>query len=246
MRLIPSIDLRGGRCVRLLKGDFDAETRYAAEPLALVRHYRELGARWLHIVDLDGARAGRLAHRDLIGAMAAEPGIRLQVGGGLRTRAVIDDLFALGVARAVVGSAALEQADEVAGWLGELGPERVCLAFDARLDPDGTPRLQARGWLEATRWSLWEAVARFAPAGLHHVLCTDIARDGALAGPNIALYAEAVRRCPTIQWQASGGVADVADLAALAAAGCAAAISGKALLENRLPPKELLPFLPSD
>jgi phosphoribosylformimino-5-aminoimidazole carboxamide ribotide isomerase len=246
MRLIPSIDLRGGRCVRLLKGDFDAETRYAAEPLALVRHYRELGARWLHIVDLDGARDGRLAHRELIGAMAAEPGISLQVGGGLRTRTVIDDLFALGVARAVVGSAALEQAEAVTGWLAELGPERLCLAFDARLDSDGTPRLQSRGWLEATRWSLWDAVARFAPAGLRHVLCTDIDRDGALSGPNTALYAEAVRRCPGIQWQASGGVAGIADLAALAATGCAAAISGKALLENRLPPKELLPFLPSD
>jgi phosphoribosylformimino-5-aminoimidazole carboxamide ribotide isomerase len=246
MRLIPSIDLRGGRCVRLLKGDFAAETRYAAEPLALVRHYRALGARWLHIVDLDGARDGRLAHRELIAAMAAEPDIRLQVGGGLRSRAVIDDLLALGVARAVIGSAALEQPEAVASWLGELGPERVCLAFDARLDPDDTPRLQSRGWLEATRWSLWEAVARFAPAGLRHVLCTDIDRDGALSGANTSLYTEAVHRCPDIEWQASGGVASTADLVALAAAGCAAAISGKALLENRLPATELLPFLPSD
>ena len=246
MRLIPSIDLRNGRCVRLYKGDFGAETRYEAEPLALVRRYRELGARWLHIVDLDGARDGRLAHRELIATLAAEPGIRLQVGGGLRTRLVVDDLLSLGVARAVVGSAALERPDEVSGWLRELGPERVCLAFDARLDAGGTPILQARGWLEATRWSLWDAVARFAPAGLRHVLCTDIDRDGALAGPNTALYAEAARRAPGIQWQASGGVAGIADLAALAAAGCAAAISGKALLENRLPPKELLPFLPSD
>jgi phosphoribosylformimino-5-aminoimidazole carboxamide ribotide isomerase len=246
MRLIPSIDLRGGRCVRLLKGDFDAETRYAAEPLALVRHYRGLGARWLHIVDLDGARDGRLAHRELIAAMAAEPGIRVQVGGGLRTRAVVDDLLTLGVGRAVVGSAALEQPDEVAGWLRELSAERVCLAFDARIDHEGTPRLQSRGWLEATRWSLWDAIERFAPAGLRHVLCTDIDRDGALTGPNTALYAEGVRRCPGIAWQASGGVSHIADLAALAAAGCAAAISGKALLENRLPAQELLPFLPSD
>jgi phosphoribosylformimino-5-aminoimidazole carboxamide ribotide isomerase len=246
MRLIPSIDLRGGRCVRLLKGDFDAETRYAAEPLALVRHYRDIGARWLHIVDLDGARDGRLAHRELISAMAAEPGIQIQVGGGLRSRIVVDDLFTLGVGRAVVGSAALEDPDEVAVWLRELGPERVCLAFDARLDRDGTPRLQARGWREATHWSLWEAIERYVPAGLRHVLCTDIDRDGALTGPNTALYAEGVRRCPGIAWQASGGVSGIADLAALADAGCAAAISGKALLENRLPPKELLPFLPSD
>jgi len=246
MRLIPSIDLRNGRCVRLYKGDFGTETRYEAEPLALVRRYRDFGARWQHIVDLDGARDGRLAHRELIAALAAEPGVRLQVGGGLRTRAVVDDLLSLGVARAVVGSAALEQPDEVAGWLRELGPERICLAFDARLDPDGTPRLQSRGWLEATQWSLWQAVERFAPAGLRHVLCTDIERDGALAGPNAALYAEAARRFPAIHWQASGGVSSVADLATLAAAGAAAAISGKALLEDRLPEEELQPFLPSD
>lgn len=246
MRLIPAIDLRGGRCVRLLMGDFEAETRYAAEPLALVRHYRGIGARWLHVVDLDGARDGQLVHRELIAAMAAEPGIRLQVGGGLRSRAVVDDLFTLGVARAVIGSAALEQPEEVLAWLRELGPERLCLAFDARLDSDGTPRLQARGWLEATHWSLWQALERFAPAGLCHVLCTDIARDGALTGPNTALYAEAVRRWPALQWQASGGVAGAADLAALAAAGCAAAISGRALLEHRMPARELLPFLPSD
>jgi len=246
MRLIPSIDLRNGRCVRLYKGDFGTETRYEAEPLALVRRYRDFGARWQHIVDLDGARDGRLAHRELIAALAAEPGVRLQVGGGLRTRAVVDDLLSLGVARAVVGSAALEQPDEVAGWLRELGPERICLAFDARLDADGTPRLQSRGWLEATQWSLWQAVERFAPAGLRHVLCTDIERDGALAGPNAALYAEAARRFPAIHWQASGGVSSVADLATLAAAGAAAAISGKALLEDRLPVEELQPFLPSD
>jgi phosphoribosylformimino-5-aminoimidazole carboxamide ribotide isomerase len=246
MRLIPSIDLRGGRCVRLYKGDFGAETRYEPEPLALVRRYRDFGARWLHIVDLDGARDGRLAHRELIATLAAEPGVRLQVGGGLRTRAVVDDLLSLGVARAVVGSAALEQPDEVSTWLRELGPERVCLAFDARLDHDGTPRLQSRGWLEATPWSLWQAVERFTPAGLRHVLCTDIDRDGALAGPNASLYAEAARRCPAIQWQASGGVSSIADLATLAGAGAAAAISGKALLEGRLPEQELQPFLPSD
>jgi phosphoribosylformimino-5-aminoimidazole carboxamide ribotide isomerase len=246
MRLIPSIDLRNGRCVRLYKGDFGAETRYEAEPLALVRRYRDLGARWLHIVDLDGARDGRLAHRELIATLAAEPGVRLQVGGGLRTRAVVDDLLSLGVQRAVVGSAALEQPEAVAGWLRELGPERICLAFDARLDNSGTPVLQARGWLEATKWTLWQALERYAPAGLRHVLCTDIERDGALAGPNTALYAEAARRAPAIQWQASGGVSSIADLAALAASGAAAAISGKALLENRLPEKELQPFLPSD
>jgi len=114
-----------------------------------------------------------------------------------------------------------------------------------RLDAGGVPRLQTRGWREATAQSLWDVIEPFAPAGLRHVLCTDIARDGALTGPNVALYAEAQRRFPHIQWQASGGIARGADLAALAATGVAAAISGKALLEERISIEELRLFLPN-
>jgi phosphoribosylformimino-5-aminoimidazole carboxamide ribotide isomerase len=241
--LIPSIDLRGGRCVRLLKGDFAAETRYEFEPTELLRRYRQLGASWLHIVDLDGARDGLLANRTVIAALAAQPDIALQVGGGVRSREVAADLLRLGVARVVVGSAAVEAADEVAAWLAEFGPERLCLAFDVRLDAAGAPLLQTRGWRQSTPLSLWEGVERYLAAGLRHVLCTDIERDGALAGPNVGLYREAAARYPQLRWQASGGVAEMANLHALAAAGAAAAISGKALLEDRLPLEELRPFL---
>jgi phosphoribosylformimino-5-aminoimidazole carboxamide ribotide isomerase len=245
MLLIPSIDLRGGRCVRLLKGDFDAETRYELEPHELLLRYRQLGAAWLHVVDLDGARDGRLANRSLINTLASQRAVKLQVGGGVRSVAIIDDLFAHGVERVVIGSAAAEQPTEVAGWLEHYGPERICLAFDVKLDEQGVPLLQTRGWRQSTTQSLWEAVERFVPAGLRHVLCTDIDRDGALSGPNVALYAEAVRRLPHIRWQASGGVASAADLNTLAISGVAAAISGKALLEERINPSELRPFLPN-
>jgi phosphoribosylformimino-5-aminoimidazole carboxamide ribotide isomerase len=245
MQLIPSIDLRGGRCVRLLKGDFSNETRYEIDPLALLQRYHALGARWLHIVDLDGARAGLLANRHLIASLAAEGSIALQVGGGVRSRAVVADLLGAGVARVVVGSAAVDTPEAVESWLQHYGPERVCLAFDVRLDGERVPRLYTRGWLEATRLSLWEAIERFALAGLKHVLCTDIDRDGALSGPNIALYAECAHRYPQLHWQASGGVAGCADLQALAATGASAAISGKALLEQRMSIEELRPFLPA-
>lgn len=243
MRLIPSIDLRGGRCVRLLKGDFDAETRYDADPRDLLRGYRAQGADWLHIVDLDGARDGQLANRALIGELAAMSDVRLQVGGGVRSAAVIDDLLGAGVARVVVGSAAVDAPAETAAWLRKYGADRVCLGFDVALDSGGTPRLRTHGWRTATARSLWEAVDEFLPAGLQHVLCTDIARDGALGGPNVALYAEAARRYPQIAWQASGGVSNAADLAQLAASGAAAAISGKALLEKRITAEELQPYL---
>ncbi len=245
MLLIPSIDLRGGRCVRLLKGDFAAETRYEYEPHELLQRYRQLGASWLHVVDLDGARDGALANRGVIADLATQQAVRLQVGGGIRTLADLTALFAAGVARVVVGSAAVERPDEVRGWLRQFGPERVCLAFDVRLDAGGVARLRTRGWRQATDVVLWQAVADFEPAGLRHVLCTDIERDGALQGPNLELYAEAVRRHPAIAWQASGGVAAAADLGALAGVGVAAAISGKALLEERIAAEEMRPFLPN-
>lgn len=243
MRLIPSIDLRGGRCVRLLRGDFAAETRYDYEPHELLARYRALGATWLHIVDLDGARDGRLANRDVIVSLASQKAVNLQVGGGLRALAVVDDLLRQGVDRAVIGSAAIEQPDEVAGWIARFGAERVCLALDVRLDANGAPLLQTRGWTQGTQRTLWDVVESFLAAGLKHVLCTDVDRDGALEGPNTTLYAEALRRYPQIEWQASGGVRDARDLVTLDALGMAAAVSGKALLEQRMTAAELAPFL---
>jgi phosphoribosylformimino-5-aminoimidazole carboxamide ribotide isomerase len=245
MLLIPSIDLRGGQCVRLLRGDFAAETRYAVDAPSLLARYRALGASWLHVVDLDGARDGHSGNRALIGTLAGQSGLALQVGGGVRSATVIEELLGAGVARVVVGSAAVEQPALVAAWLRTHGPERICLAFDVRLDAQSVPRLHTRGWRTASTRTLWECVAEFTPHGLKHVLCTDIERDGALGGPNLALYAEALQRHPTLQWQASGGIASAADLAALAALGVPAAISGKALLEERIDPSELRPFLPN-
>ena len=244
MELIPSIDLRGGKCVRLLQGDFKRETRYQFAPHELLLRYRNMGARWLHVVDLDGARDGRLANRDILLALASQSALLLQVGGGIRRRAVVDDLLAHGVDRAIVGSAAVENDDEVRAWLAHYGPEKIGLAFDVKMDDDNVPRVQTRGWTQATQLTLWEAVQGFLAAGLRHVLCTDVARDGALGGPNIELYAQAQRRFPQISWQASGGVREVADLEALARLGIAATISGKALIEERLRPEDLGPWLP--
>jgi phosphoribosylformimino-5-aminoimidazole carboxamide ribotide isomerase len=247
MRLIPAIDLRGGQCVRLLQGRFDAETVYASDPAEVLDRYLALGARVIHVVDLDGARDGSQGNREAIRRLAARaaPAAVIQVGGGVRTRAVADELLALGAARVVVGSVAVTQPDEVAAWLGDLGPEHVVLAFDVRLDAGGTPRLATHGWERQTQTSLWDAVERFLPAGLLHVLCTDVSRDGALTGPNVELYAEAARRFAGIAWQASGGVSAASELHALAATGVAAVISGRALLEGRLTPGELVPFLPA-
>ena len=245
MELIPAIDLRGGRCVRLVRGDFAAETRYPVTPEELYERFTGLGARWLHVVDLDGARAGAPAHRDTIEALARLGRLRLQVGGGLRTREALEQTLGSGVARVIVGSLAVTDPARVASWLRELGPESVVLAFDVRLDSAGTPRIATHGWAQQSPVVLWDAVEGFLAAGLRHVLCTDVDRDGLMAGPNIELYLDAVRRFPLIEWQASGGIRDAADLRALADGGAAAAVSGRALLEERLKPAELRPFLPA-
>jgi phosphoribosylformimino-5-aminoimidazole carboxamide ribotide isomerase len=243
--LIPAIDLRNGHCVRLLRGDFDAETRYHADPRDLLARYREMGADWLHIVDLDGARTGGRANRDIIAELAAQHAVRLQVGGGVRDTAAVDAAFAAGIARVVVGSAAVTQVGQVREWLRDYGPDRIVLAFDVRLDSNDEPRVAIHGWREQSQRSLWSAVGDYADSGLLHVLCTDVSRDGALQGPNVELYAAAVRRFPGIEWQASGGIRDARDLHALSAVGAAAAISGKALLDGLIPAEELTPFLPN-
>jgi phosphoribosylformimino-5-aminoimidazole carboxamide ribotide isomerase len=245
MQLIPAIDLRDGHCVRLLHGDFDAETRYATDAQTLLAKYRDLGADWLHVVDLDGARGGLPDNRAMVLQLAAQKAVKLQVGGGLRNTAALTQMLDAGVARVVVGSAALAQVEQVQAWLKHFGPERLTLAFDVCVDDNGAPRVMTHAWQRQSALDLWSAVDHYTASNLRHVLCTDVGRDGALTGPNLSLYDEAVRRYPQIEWQASGGIRNAHDLHALAETGAAAAISGKALLENLIPFEELQPFLPN-
>jgi len=243
MRLIPAMDLKAGRCVRLYKGDFADETRYPIEPQALLDKYRQLGADWLHVVDLDGAQNLGSDNRSQILALAALGSIKLQVGGGLRNTAAVARMLDGGAARVVIGSAAVLQVEQVQAWMQHFGPERLTLAFDVRIAAGDEPRVAIHGWQQQSVVTLWNAIEKFVEHGLKHVLCTDVDRDGALGGPNLELYDQAVRRHPQIEWQASGGIRDAADLLALRQTGAAAAISGKALLEDRIPSGDLQPFL---
>ena len=243
MLLIPSIDLRGGHCVRLLKGEFHAETRYEVDPLELLNRYADAGVRWLHLVDLDGARDGTPGNRELIARMAGQSRVRIQLGGGLRSRELAEAALAAGVSRVVIGSAAVEGPAMLRALLEKHGAEAVCLAIDVRVDETGVPRVRTKGWVQEHALSLWELLASFSDTPLKHVLCTDISRDGALSGPGFDLYTEALRRFPRIAWQASGGIRSADDLARLDAMGMAAAVSGKALLEGRISMEELQPYL---
>lgn len=242
MLLIPAIDIRNGRCVRLFQGDFAQETRYDVDAVELAAGYAAQGAPWLHVVDLDGAERGSPVSLSLVERIGQRAKLSIQLGGGIRTEEDLEAALRV-VQRVVIGSLAVKEPDTVMRWLDTYGGERLTLALDVRLDDDGVPRLATHGWTEASQMSLWDAIDRYTPAGLRHVLCTDVARDGALTGPNIDLYARIKARAPQIALQASGGVRGVADLEKLAEIGIDSAISGKALLEGRLTAKEMEPFL---
>ena len=236
MQLYPAIDLRSGRVVRLLQGNFDRETRYATDAVELAKHYEAEGATWLHVVDLDGAKgdvAGSIENLTLIEEIARATNLKIQTGGGVRSEADVRVRFGAGVARVVLGSVAVRTPDIAKQWREIFGAEKLALALDARADPFGIYRVHAAGWQEAAEVELFECVARFAAAGFRHALVTDIALDGMMAGPNVALYVKLKAISAELQIQASGGVSNLMDLRALNANGIGGVIIGKALLEGK-------------
>ncbi|MEL7537625.1 MAG: 1-(5-phosphoribosyl)-5-[(5-phosphoribosylamino)methylideneamino]imidazole-4-carboxamide isomerase [Pseudomonadota bacterium] len=243
MLIIPAIDVKDGRCVRLYQGRFDAVTDYSGDGVAIARRYADFGARALHIVDLDGAANGVPGNTAMIRDIINATDMDVQVGGGVRSRAVALEYFEAGVTRVVVGSIAVTDTAEVADWLVEFGPDRIVLALDVRIDDDGVAYVTTHGWTRASGERVDDLVARFRDAGLKHVLCTDVSRDGAMAGPNLALYEALATQHPQIHLQASGGVRGANDLADLAATGATAAIVGKALLDGQIGAEELGPYL---
>ncbi len=233
MILYPAIDLRAGVCVRLMHGRFDRVTEYDADPAARLATFAEAGAEWIHVVDLDGAEAGRAVQHALIGDLARSGGVRIQSGGGVRAVEDLQRLLDAGVARVVVGSLAVTKPDLVAGWLARFGAEALTLAFDVRVGEDGVPVPSLKGWTQAADLDLWAALDRYPADLLTHILVTDVGRDGALTGPNLDLLAEVGLRRPDLRLQASGGVSSLDDLHALKAMGADGAIVGRALYEGR-------------
>lgn len=240
MIIYPAIDLRGGRVVRLTEGKFDQEKSYGDDPLAVARGFKAAGATWLHVVDLDGAKDPAKRQTALVEKLARDSGLRVQTGGGIRDEAQVATLLQAGVQRVIIGSLAVRSPDLVRGWLTRFGPERIILSPDVRLDAAGIPRIAAAGWQETTGVALDDLLNGYLPAGLVHILCTDISRDGRLTGPNSALYAQLVKRFPDLQIQASGGVSSLDDLRTLQTTGVAGAIVGRALYENKFTLREAL------
>jgi phosphoribosylformimino-5-aminoimidazole carboxamide ribotide isomerase len=234
MIIYPAMDLIGGRVVRLKQGRFDEVTHYPVGPAEALRQFAEAGAEWAHVVDLDGARAGRPVQHELIADLAAAAPLRLQVAGGVRESEQLARMFDAGVARVVVGSLAVSDPETVRGWIGEFGPDRIVLSLDVRLT-NGVPRVAVSGWTEDSGLSLWDVAELYPEA--RHFLITDIGRDGMLLGPNVELYENIARRLPNASVQASGGISSLADLARLPTDG---AIIGRALWEGQISIEEAL------
>jgi phosphoribosylformimino-5-aminoimidazole carboxamide ribotide isomerase len=237
--LIPAIDLKGGHCVRLQQGRMEDATDYGDDPAAMALHWQAQGATRLHLVDLDGAFAGKPANRTAIEAVCAQMTIPVQLGGGLRTIEAIESTLKLGVGRVILGSIAVAEPELVVAACAEF-PGQICVGIDAR-----NGMVAVHGWDDVTDVSALDLARRFEDAGVSAIIYTDIARDGMLSGPNIeeTLHLAQAISIPVI---ASGGIADMAQVTALAAhydAGIAGAITGRAIYEGTLDVKTAIETL---
>jgi phosphoribosylformimino-5-aminoimidazole carboxamide ribotide isomerase len=223
--ILPAIDLRGGRCVRLYQGDYGRETVFGEDPVAMARHWERLGAAWLHVVDLDGARAGQPMQLELIATLAAAVGVPVQVGGGLRSLRDVESALAAGASRVVLGTAAIGDGparDFRLACLEKHGP-RVVVGLDARAG-----QLAVRGWTETTGLDAFAFAQRLQTEGFGRLVYTDVERDGALSGPNLD-HLRRLAGSSQLAVVASGGVGSLADLIEVQKTGAEGAIVGLAL-----------------
>ena len=238
-QVIPAIDLRGGRVVRLRQGDYARETVLPGDPVELAQGYADAGAQWLHVVDLDGARSGRFANLAVIEAIVRTGALKVQAGGGVRTTDDLRRLYSVGVARVVVGSVAVQNPYATAIWISQFEPDRLVLALDVRQQA-GAWRLPVRGWAEDSCMQLDTLAAHYSRAGARHVLCTDIAGDGTLGGFNLDLYRDLSGFASDFEIQASGGACSLEEVRKVRAAGVRSVVLGRALLEHKFTLKEAL------
>jgi len=231
--IIPALDLIEGKVVRLHQGDYAQQRDYGTDPLPRLQAYQQEGAEVLHLVDLTGAKDPAARQIPLLKKLLAGVSVPVQVGGGIRSRADVASLLDAGAARVVVGSTAIREPEEVKQWFREFGADAIVLALDVRIDEKQRKEVAISGWQEAGGVTLEHVIEDYQSVGLKHVLCTDISRDGTLAGSNVALYQEITARYPQIAFQSSGGIGSLADIAALRNTGVQGVIVGRALLEGK-------------
>lgn len=239
--LMPAIDLIDGEIVRLVKGKYESKQSYDFKPLEKLKEYERAGAKWLHLVDLSGAKEPNKRQFELIQSLALNLNANLQVGGGIRTKAEVKNLLESGVKRVVIGSLALTNPQLCVELLSEFGADKLCLALDVKPVKEDF-YLALNAWQDTSKKKLFEVLELYAKEGLKHILCTDISKDGTLSGVNVELYKQIASNFSHIHTQASGGVAGLEDLEKLKGL-CGGIIVGKALLEGIFNIKEGLQCL---
>ncbi|WP_369790615.1 1-(5-phosphoribosyl)-5-[(5-phosphoribosylamino)methylideneamino]imidazole-4-carboxamide isomerase [Rouxiella sp. WC2420] len=231
--IIPALDLIEGSVVRLHQGDYGQQRDYGNSPLPRLQDYQAQGAEVLHLVDLTGAKDPAARQIPLLKQLVAGVSVPVQVGGGIRTEQDVEALLDAGVSRVVIGSTAVKSPELVQQWFTRFGADALVLALDVRIDDAGNKHVAVSGWQENSDSTLEQVVEQFLPFGLKHVLCTDISRDGTLAGSNVELYREVCQRFPQVAFQASGGIGSLDDIAALRGSGVKGVIVGRALLDGK-------------
>ena len=229
MQIIPAIDIIDGSCVRLSQGDYNRKTTYSSDPLSVARSFEDAGLKRLHLVDLDGAKAGKIMNAAVLEKIAANTQLQIDFGGGIHIEESVASVINAGATWVTVGSVAVKAPEKLEQWIARFGGDRFMLGADV----NGT-KLAVRGWTETTDVEIVPFLDKWTAAGIQQVFCTDISKDGLLEGPSTALYRSLLQRFPHLQLIASGGVSSIEDLQVLQELGCSAAIVGKAIYENKI------------
>jgi phosphoribosylformimino-5-aminoimidazole carboxamide ribotide isomerase len=239
MIIYPAIDIIKSKCVRLYQGNFDLETVYSLEALSMAKKFVSEGASWLHLVDLDGADNPENSQLSVITEIIKETKVNVQTGGGIRTKSQVENLLTQGASRVIIGSMAVQHPKEVMEWFNYFGTDHLVLAFDV-LNKDNQPMITTNAWKNISEYSLFDLIDTYLSVGLKHVLCTNIALDGTLGGPDFKLYDQIIKQFPSLSLQASGGIQSIDDIKLLQNKGLNGAIIGRALYENKFSLPEVL------
>ncbi|MGN1394013.1 MAG: 1-(5-phosphoribosyl)-5-[(5-phosphoribosylamino)methylideneamino]imidazole-4-carboxamide isomerase [Succinivibrionaceae bacterium] len=244
--IIPAIDLIDGKVVRLYQGDYAQKTEYSANPQDRFDLYVAEGAKFLHLVDLDGAKDTNKRQLNVIASLIKNTPVPIEIGGGIRTKQDVEDLLNIGAERVVIGSTAVKEPESVKSWMNEFGAEHIVLALDINIDPVSKKRFIAvKGWQENSTTTIEDLITKFQNVGLKYVLCTDISRDGTLKGSNVDLYKDLHHEFPNIEFLASGGIGSINDIADVRDSGASGIILGRALLEGKFTVKEAISCWPN-
>jgi len=240
MNIYPAIDIKNGQCVRLYQGDYQRETIYHGDPLVMAKKFMHEGAKWLHLVDLDGAKNPQNNQSALIKKIITTLDVNVQTGGGIRTQSHIKNLLEQGAKRVIIGSMAVTHSADVLSWFKYFGAERLVLALDIVINEYQCPIVTTHAWQKISTYSLYDLIDFYHPAGLQHLLCTNITLDGTLSGPDYTLYDSLLHIYPFLKLQASGGIQSLSDITMLNEKRLSGAVIGRALYEKRFTLQEVL------